>query len=268
MAAIPLSTNFEQEETQRVSKRYNEKVALVTGAASGIGKATAMRLASEGARLVLADINLDALTAVAEELSGIETECVRFDATDADSCRAMVTNAEQRFGRLDLLCNIAGIAGAWRLEAMTQKQWELMLSINLTSVFVITQAALPLLLESRGNVVNMASASGLQGQPYNSAYCAVKAGVIGFTKSVAAEFGSRGLRANAVCPGGVLTPIYDNYSFPEDADQALVNRMLPLPGVDLSTPEEIAGLVAYVGSDEARFINGTTLSIDGGQTAL
>jgi len=249
-------------------KQFENKVALVTGAASGIGKATAERLAREGAKLMLADINLEALEALKAKLPESKVTTVRFDATDNDSCRAMVAQTAEHFGRLDLLCNIAGIAGAWRLEVMSQKNWDLMVSINLTSVFVITQAAIPLLVESGGGVINMASASGLQGQPYNSAYCAVKAGVIGFTKSVAAEFGSRGVRANAICPGGVLTPIYDNYSFPEDADQALVSRMMPLPGVELSTPEEIAGLVAYVGSEEARFINGAALSIDGGQTTL
>ena len=251
-----------------MSGRFAEKIVLVTGAASGIGRATAKRLAEEGASLLLADLNLEGLKELAAELPTKEVDVVRFDATDSDSCRSIVAHAIDRFGRIDVLCNIAGIAGAWRLEDMAEEKWDLMFSINMKSIFIITQAAMPHLVKTKGCIVNMSSVSSLQGQPYNSCYCAVKAAVSGFTRSIAAEFSREGVRAVAIAPGGVQTPIYDNYQFPADADQALVSRMMPLEGFELALPEEIAAAVAYVASDEARFMTGSSLVLDGGQTTL
>ena len=187
------------------------------------------------------------------------------DVTDSGACNAAVAKCIERFGRLDVLCNIAGIAFSENLTTITDEQWHLMVGINLNGVFFMSRAAMPHLLETKGNIVNMSSSAGREGQAYNSAYCATKAGVLMFSKALAMEFGKQEVRVNAVCPGFVQTPLSAGFKMPEGADMDLFNRLLPL--VDASTPDEIAAAVAYLASDEARFINGIELPIDGGQTA-
>lgn len=251
--------------------RYLDKVCLVTGAASGIGRATAERLAAEGAQLMLADINAAGLREVAQQLSASgngsadRVGCVTYDASDDASCRDMVAATISRFGRLDVLCNIAGIAGAAKFLEMTREEWDRMLAVNLTSLFTVSQAALPHLIESRGNIVNMASASGKMGSPYFSHYAASKAAVISLTQSLAVEFSVEGVRVNAICPGGVATPIINTYKMPGDMNMDLLKRLFALHPE--GRPDEIAAAVAYLGSDEARYISGHALSIDGAQTA-
>ncbi|MGI9296005.1 MAG: SDR family NAD(P)-dependent oxidoreductase, partial [Pseudomonadales bacterium] len=180
----------------------------------------------------------------------------------------IVRAAVDQFDKLDVLCNIAGIDATFRFEEYPEENWCRMVDINLNSLFFITQEAAPHLVKTKGNVVNMSSAAGKQGQPYHACYCAAKAGVIGLTRSVAAEFASRGVRANAICPGGVVTPLAENFTFPENPDMRLVERMFPLPEVQPSQPEEVAAMVAYLASQEARFITGVDFSIDGGQLVL
>ena len=139
-----------------------------------------------------------------------------------------------------------------------------MIGVNLSSVFYLSQAAMPHLIETKGNIVNMASTAGLQGQAYNAIYCAAKFGVVALTKSNAQEFARRGVRVNAVCPGGVLTPLLAATRMPEGADPEIFGRLMPL--LPLAEPGEIATAVAYLASDDARYITGHTLTLDGGQT--
>lgn len=247
-------------------KRFSNKVVLITGAASGIGRATAVRLAREGASLMLADINMEGLQQTVEKLAaGTVSHCSELDVTNSENCRLVVTETMARFGRIDVLCNIAGIALCKGLTDITESDWKRIVDINLHGVFYMCQAVMPHLLESKGNIVNMSSSAGLNGLAYNSAYCATKGAVLMLTKALAMEFAKQGVRANAICPGAVATPLSANFEVPEGADPALLARMFPL--LETSQPEEIAAAVAYLSSEEARFVTGVAFPIDGGQTA-
>lgn len=248
-------------------QRFVDKVALVTGAASGIGRATAERLAGEGARVVAADLNLDGLASLAETLKqrGAECHTVALDVSDSAACDAAVAAAVETFGGLDVLCNVAGIFLARHFTELSDSDWRKVMGINTDGVFYMCRAAVPELLKRGGNIVNISSTAGMTGQAYNAVYCASKAAVVMLTQTLAMEFGKQGMRANVVCPGGVKTPLTASLSFPADADVQLLQRLYPL--VDSAEPEEIAAAVAYLGSSEARFVNGTVFAIDGGQTA-
>lgn len=246
-------------------QRFVNKVALVTGAASGIGRATAIRLASEGASVFLADINADGLADTAAALpDGCDSECATLNVADSAACNAAVAACVSRFGRLDVLCNIAGIPICENLTDISDEQWHRATGVNLDGVFFMSRAAMPHLLETKGNIVMMSSSAGLVGQAYNSAYCATKAGVLMFGKALALEYGKQGVRVNSVCPGFVKTPLTSGFSVPEGADPELMARLMPL--TEGAEPEEIAGAVAYLASDEARFVTGVALPIDGAQT--
>jgi meso-butanediol dehydrogenase/(S,S)-butanediol dehydrogenase/diacetyl reductase len=164
-----------------------------------------------------------------------------------------------------VLCNIAGIFISRRLTDIQEEEWNRMVGINLNSVFFLSQAAMPHLIETKGNIVNMASTAGLVGQVYNAMYCATKGAVVMLSKSMAVEYARAGVRVNAICPGGVNTPLAANLTLPEDPDMDLFMRLMPL--LDIAEPEEIASAIAYLASDEARYVTGTAFAIDGGQTA-
>ena len=254
------------------SRRFHGQRVLVTGAASGIGKATAARFATEGAQLVVADLNAEGVHALAETLAqqhGIKAIAVPFNPAEAASCRSLVDAAVEEMGGLDVLANIAGIMDWGPLESFGEERWERMLRINLSSVFHLCQRAMPHLVNSRGNVVNMASAAALLGIAYTTAYCAAKAGVVALTKSLAVEFASQGVRVNAICPGGVRTPMNAGAaSFPGGVDVSLLMRHASkLKGLDFCEPEDIAAAVLFLASSDARFASGTILSVDGAQTA-
>jgi NAD(P)-dependent dehydrogenase (short-subunit alcohol dehydrogenase family) len=254
------------------SRRFDGKRVLVTGAASGIGKATAARFAAEGAQLVLADLNADGVRELAKSLTqqhGVKAVAVPFNAAESASCRQLVDAAAEALGGLDIVANIAGIMDWGPLDSFGEERWDRMLRINLGSVFHICQRAMPHLVQSRGNIVNMASAAALLGIAYTTAYCAAKAGVVALTKSLAVEFASQGVRVNAICPGGVRTPMNAGAAaFPEGVDVSLLMRHASkLKGLDFCEPEDIAAAVLYLTSDDARFASGTILSVDGAQTA-
>lgn len=250
-----------------MAKRFADKTAMVTGAASGIGRATALRLAAEGAAIFAADLDAAGLEETCKQISsdGGRAEAHRLDVRDRSACRAAVAEAVETLGGLDVLCNVAGVLRGGRVTDVPDEDWDLLIAVNLTAVFVLSQAALPALLERKGCIVNMASAAALGGQAYASVYAATKAGVVSLSKSMALEYGKQGLRVNAVCPGGVMTPMTRAFAPPQDADPQLFGRLMPL--VAPAQPEEIAGAVAYLASAEARYVNGAALAIDGAQTA-
>ena len=248
-------------------RRFADRSVFVTGAASGIGRATALRLASEGARIFACDVDKTRLdeTVAAIAAAGGAAAAHPLDVSDPVACREAVAAAAQRFGKLDVLCNIAGVMCWGHATEISEAEWNRVVAVNLSGVFFLCQAAIPHLLETRGVIVNMASAAGIKGQAYTLPYSATKAAVISLTKCLALEYGKRGLRAVAVAPGGVKTALTAQTKFPDGADMTLIHKMMSL--VPLAEPEEIAAAVAYLASDEARFVNGAVLSIDGAQTA-
>jgi meso-butanediol dehydrogenase/(S,S)-butanediol dehydrogenase/diacetyl reductase len=187
------------------------------------------------------------------------------DVSDADACSGAVANAVQELGRLDGLCNIAGISMQGHATELTTEQWKRVIDVNLSGTFFMCRAVIPHLLETRGNIVNMASSAGLVGIAYSAGYCASKGGVVLLTRALAVEFALRGLRVNCVCPGGVDTALTRGVRFPADAEPRLLGRMMLAP--QIAKPEDIAGAIAYLASDEARNVNGAALAIDGGQVA-
>jgi meso-butanediol dehydrogenase/(S,S)-butanediol dehydrogenase/diacetyl reductase len=249
------------------AERFAGRVALVTGAASGIGRATAQRLCAEGARVLAADLDERGLaeTAAACRLGRGGAVPHRLDVTQAAACREAVGRCIAEWGHLDVLCNVAGVMHWSHFTEVGEADWQRVLAVNLSGPFFLCQAAVPHLLETRGVIVNMASAAGLKGQAYTAPYAATKAAIVSLTKSLAVEYAKRGLRAVALAPGGVRTPLTAATRFPEGYDPKLVQKLMPL--MELAEPEEIAAAVAYLASDEARYVNGAVLAIDGAQTA-
>ena len=247
--------------------RFEGKATLVTGAGSGIGRASALRLGREGAHVFACDIDPSGLADFEAEAKGsrIRVDTFVLDVADPEACRTAVAQAVSTCGRLDVLCNIAGISRLDHLANFSDELWNRMIGINLSSVFYLSQAAMPHLIETKGNIVNMASSAGLEGQAYNAVYCAAKAGVVMLSKSMAVEFARHGVRVNAVCPGGVKTSLLRATRMPENADPALFARLMPL--LPLAEADEVATAVAYLASEEARYVTGVAFAIDGGQTA-
>ncbi len=188
------------------------------------------------------------------------------DVRDPDSCAAAVASAVADHGRLDVLANVAGLAIPGRIGDLDPQDWRTVIDVNLTGTFLLSQAALPALFESTGNIVNMASVAGMKGTPYNAAYNASKGGVIMLTKSMALELASAGVRVNAVCPAAVDTPFLRSFKLPEDADMALISRSRAPMGRLISV-DEVAAAVAYLASSDAANVSGTTFVIDGAASA-
>ncbi|MCY3633583.1 MAG: SDR family NAD(P)-dependent oxidoreductase [bacterium] len=246
--------------------RFAGKVALITGAGSGIGQATAVRLAEEGAIAVGSDINAAGL----EETAGMIGEGADFrsavsDVRSRDACHELVASVVAEHGRLDVLCNIAGVARGHRVSDVDQEVWDLIFGVNVEGVFWMSQAALPHLEQSSGCIVNMASNAGLMGQAYTVPYCASKGAVIQITKAMAMETTRTGVRINAIAPGGVETNLAVSFGFPDNPDMELMGRYMGMRG--MSQADDIASAVAYLASDESHRIHGAVLSIDAGLTA-
>jgi len=243
------------------------KAALVTGAASGLGRATALTLAHAGADVCLVDINANGLQETAAQIREVGTRAHTHvvDLADIDNCRDAVQTAVETFGRLDSLCNVAGVIILTHSTEMLAADWEKTMAINLSAPFFLSQAAIPHLLETEGAIVNVTSCAAFIGEAYLAAYCATKAGLTHMTKALAMEYVHKPIRINAVAPGGMMTGLAMNMKMPEDADLSLFKRFSPLRGV--VEIEEVAEMVAYLASDAAQGYHGACISIDRGITA-
>jgi len=248
---------------------FDGKVALVTGAGSGIGRAAAIAFAREGASVVVADVNpvqaRETVQLIKDE--GGEAICVRADVTMWSDVEDMVTTTVDRYGRLDYAFNNAGIAGESAMTAdYTEAGWDRVISVNLKGVWLCMKAEIPRMLENGGGaIVNCSSILGTVGFERAPAYVASKHAVIGLTRTAALEYARQGIRINAVCPGFIHTPLIDSGA-PEA--QAMLNRLAEMEGIGrIGTPEEVADAVTWLCSDRSSFVTGHPLLVDGGWVA-
>ena len=243
------------------------RAALVTGAASGLGRAASLKLAAAGANVAVVDINREGLeetAAMIREL-GVEALAQVLDISQADNCAAAVAATVEAFGRLDALSNVAGIIFLCNAREMPVAHWQKIVDVNLSGPFYLIQAAIPHLLEADGAVVNVTSSAAFIGEAYAAAYCATKAGLNNLTRALAMEFTHKPIRFNAVAPGGMVTTIANAISLPEDADYELMRRYTGLRGtVEL---EDVADIILMLASDAGRGFHGACISIDKGITA-
>ena len=242
---------------------FTGKVAIVTGSGRGIGKAIAMKLAENGATLVINDVGDSApAEQTVTEIKNLNRQAIAImaDVSSSADVAKMVETAIAAYGKVDILVNNAGITRGQLTMKMTDEEWDKVLAIDLKSVFLCTRAVLrPMLKQRSGRIISMSSVVGIIGNAGQANYAAAKAGIIGFTKTIAKEVASRGITVNAVAPGFIDTPM--TQVLPEERKQALMNN---IPLGYLGTPRDIAETVAFLASEEARYITGQVISVDGG----
>ena len=244
--------------------RLKDKVAIITGSARGIGQATALKFAAEGAKVVVCDLDRKAVDEVVAQIVGARGQAIGFtvNVTDKASIAAMVKGVTDQYGRIDVLVNNAGIVDDAMFRKMSDEQFESVIDINLKGTYNCARAVVDIMIaQNAGVILNASSVVGLYGNFGQTNYAASKFGVIGMAKTWARELGRKGIRANAVCPGFVETTILK--SIPHKVMQAMIDRV---PLGRLAKPEEIANTYAFLASDEASYINGAVIEVSGGAT--
>ena len=256
-----------------MEKRLENKVAIVTGGGSGIGKATSILFAKAGAKVVVAEINRESGQGTAEQIkkAGGDATFLQVDVSRATDIEKMVQTAVSTYGRLDILVNNAGIAGdVW--DRTTEEDWHKLIDINLTSVFLGCKYAIPeIRKQGSGSIVNIASIAGIMGFPTLVAYCATKGGVVLLSKSLAKMLGPEKIRVNCICPGptetGLTLAFLGHPATPEEEREKRTARLAAVPLRRWSEPEEIAAAILFLVSEEASFVTGVIFPVDGGCTA-
>jgi NAD(P)-dependent dehydrogenase (short-subunit alcohol dehydrogenase family) len=258
---------FDRKDAHLTAQAFDDRVALITGAGSGIGRAMAIAFAKAGARVVVCDIHPDSAAATAADIGDDRAVSVTADISDHDSVTALVDAAIGAYGRIDVLCNNAGIMDTMALPAdIAVDLWERVLRVNLTGTFLVTHAVLPhMLRQGGGAIVNTASEAAVRGGVAGAAYTASKHGVAGLTRSVAWAYAKDGIRCNAILPGPTMTGIATATSF-DEAGLARIAPVLAL-GERIAKPEQMADAALFLASDAASFVNGALVPVDGGWSA-
>lgn len=252
-------------------ERFTDRRVLITGAGSGIGRATVHRILGEGGQVVAADINADGLAETAKQAAAHgnaeRLTTVTIDIGNEESVKAGVASAVETLGGLDALINAAGILRSAHTHEMPLEDFTRIITVNLTGTFLMIKEALPALLASdKGVIVNFTSTSAFFAHPYMAAYAASKGGIMSMTHALAAEYSKQGLRVVAVAPGSISSDMTDGRGpgLPEDADLSLFMKLMPGIGQGFASPDTVAGVVAMLASDDGAFITGTEIRIDGG----
>lgn len=244
-------------------KLLEGKVALITGAARGIGKAIALEFAGQGAQVAFTDLAApEVIEATQKEIAalGVKAKGYSSNASKYEDAQSVVEQIVKDFGKVDILVNNAGITRDGLLMRMSEEQWDLVLTVNLKSVFCLTKAVIPFMMKQRsGSIINMSSVVGVSGNSGQANYSASKAGIIGFTKSVAQELGSRGIRCNAIAPGFIITEMTG--ALPEDIRKAWAEKIPLRRG---GTPEDVARVCTFLGSELSGYVSGQVINCCGG----
>ena len=244
-------------------QRFKDKIVVITGAGSGIGRSTALRLDAEGATSIIVDINAEQLEETFGMIANKQSTQRVLDISDLESSTNFFEEIQKTHKKLDALINIAGILRFDNSHEVQIEDWNKILNINLTGTFFMCSHALPMLLESKGAIVNVSSTAALGAHAWTAAYSASKGGISAFSKTLAVEYGMKGLNINCVCPASIETPMSTNPNMPADIDTRLLKKIMPLDGVNRS-PDDIASTIAFLASDDAIHINGIDLRVDGG----
>ena len=243
--------------------RFKNKVTVVTGAASGIGKSTAIRLDAEGAIVIIVDINESQLKETKKLLSNKNSSAKILDIANINDIKSFFQTLKKDYKKLDCLINVAGILRFDNSHEVQIDDWKKIIDVNLTGTFFMCNQALPMLLESKGSIVNVSSSAALGFHAWTAAYSASKGGISAFSKTLAVEYGIKGINVNCVCPASVKTPMSTKVNLPRDIDDRLLRKIMPIDGVNRS-PDDIASTIAFLASDDAIHINGINLRVDGG----